>query len=80
MSRFVSLTFLIQDKPQSCNRIDIDLTWRVKDNAFLVHTVSYLNIFSVDGTLDPWLKTLWSEVLRIYPLPLGKEIIPSNIR
>eukprot|EP00112_Aurelia_sp_Birch-Aquarium-sp1_P018730 Seg4510.1 transcript_id=Seg4510.1/GoldUCD/mRNA.D3Y31 product="NADPH-dependent diflavin oxidoreductase 1" protein_id=Seg4510.1/GoldUCD/D3Y31 len=34
----------------------------------------------IDGVIDPWLKNLWDEILRLYPLPAGKEILPSDIR
>lgn len=33
-----------------------------------------------DAIVDPWLKQLWEKILRIYPLPLGKEIISANLR
>eukprot|EP00794_Sanderia_malayensis_P015807 gene15807-17400_t len=33
-----------------------------------------------DGTLDPWLVNLWKELLKMYPLPAGKDIIPSDVR
>ncbi|XP_068695868.1 NADPH-dependent diflavin oxidoreductase 1-like [Montipora foliosa] len=33
-----------------------------------------------DAVVDPWLKKLWEKVLRIYPIPPGKEIISANLR
>lgn len=33
-----------------------------------------------DAIVDPWLKQLWEKILRIYPLPLGMEIISANLR
>ncbi|XP_071802445.1 NADPH-dependent diflavin oxidoreductase 1-like [Asterias amurensis] len=32
-----------------------------------------------DAVIDPWLATLWEKVLSMYPLPLGLDIINSNI-
>ena len=33
----------------------------------------------IDGTLDPWLETLWHILLKKYPLPVGKEPIPDTV-
>lgn len=33
-----------------------------------------------DAVVDPWLKEVWQKVLKIYPLPPGKEVISANIR
>ncbi|KAJ7339371.1 NADPH-dependent diflavin oxidoreductase 1 [Desmophyllum pertusum] len=33
-----------------------------------------------DAVVDPWLKQLWERVLRLYPLPPGKEIISASVR
>nr|XP_054769944.1 NADPH-dependent diflavin oxidoreductase 1-like [Lytechinus pictus] len=32
-----------------------------------------------DAVIDPWLDTLWKELLSFYPLPSGLEIIPANV-
>ncbi|CAH3041690.1 unnamed protein product [Porites lobata] len=33
-----------------------------------------------DAVVDPWLKQLWEKVLKMYPLPPGKEIISASQR
>ncbi|XP_078382662.1 NADPH-dependent diflavin oxidoreductase 1-like isoform X2 [Oculina patagonica] len=33
-----------------------------------------------DAVVDPWLKQLWERVLRLHPLPPGKEIISASVR
>ncbi|XP_058946686.2 NADPH-dependent diflavin oxidoreductase 1-like isoform X1 [Pocillopora verrucosa] len=33
-----------------------------------------------DAVVDPWLKQLWEKMLRIHPLPAGKDIISANVR
>ena len=33
----------------------------------------------LDGVIDPWLEKLWSQLLDVYPLPPGKDIIPADI-
>ncbi|KAH6586681.1 hypothetical protein BASA61_006477 [Batrachochytrium salamandrivorans] len=32
-----------------------------------------------DGALDPWLEEAWNSILKLYPLPPGKEIISADI-
>ncbi|XP_030853099.1 NADPH-dependent diflavin oxidoreductase 1, partial [Strongylocentrotus purpuratus] len=32
-----------------------------------------------DAVIDPWLTSLWKEVLSLYPLPSGLEIIPAHV-
>ena len=32
-----------------------------------------------DATIDPWLDRLWSELMMLYPLPPGVDIIPSSV-
>eukprot|EP00038_Savillea_parva_P027602 m.60508 g.60508 ORF g.60508 m.60508 type:complete len:636 (+) comp7959_c0_seq1:250-2157(+) len=34
----------------------------------------------VDGALEPWLETLWTNLLARIPLPPGESIIPSTVR
>ena len=34
----------------------------------------------IDGGLDPWLGLLWEQLLKKYPLPVGKEPIPDTVR
>lgn len=31
-----------------------------------------------DAVVDPWLQNLFSELLRLYPLPVGQELIPNS--
>ncbi|KAI8393659.1 uncharacterized protein BYT42DRAFT_551807 [Radiomyces spectabilis] len=33
----------------------------------------------VDGGLSPWLKDLWQNIMRKYPLPMGTELIPDDV-
>ncbi|XP_071485493.1 NADPH-dependent diflavin oxidoreductase 1-like [Diadema antillarum] len=32
-----------------------------------------------DAVIDPWLQTLWTEVLLHHPLPPGQELIPASV-
>lgn len=33
-----------------------------------------------DAVIYPWLTSLWTRLLSLYPLPTGKEIIPADVR
>ncbi|KAI7853564.1 hypothetical protein BDC45DRAFT_510561 [Circinella umbellata] len=33
----------------------------------------------LDGSLDPWLKIVWEEIMEKYPLPAGVDIIPEDV-
>ena len=33
----------------------------------------------MDGSLDPWLKIVWEEIMEKYPLPVGVDMIPEDV-
>ncbi|KAJ8331849.1 NAPDH-dependent diflavin reductase [Batrachochytrium dendrobatidis] len=33
----------------------------------------------LDGALDPWLDQVWSVILNLYPIPIGKEMISADV-
>ena len=35
--------------------------------------------YRLDGSLDPWLKIVWEEIMEKYPLPAGVDIIPEDV-
>eukprot|EP00842_Homolaphlyctis_polyrhiza_P002194 jgi/Hompol1/2976/HPOL_006268-RA len=34
--------------------------------------------YGMDGAFDPWLEQTWKAVMKLYPMPPGKEIIPAD--
>lgn len=51
---------------------------------FIIHksesSILNLHWHRADAVIYPWMRDLWENVLSLYPLPPGQEIIPADVK
>ena len=54
----------------------------ISDDVTGMYIFPMLHIFfhRVDAVVDPWLTSLWQNILELYPLAPGKVVIPDTVQ